>query len=190
MSIQEEIDKTALQILGEAPDGLRFGELWRRVHDALPQLNENTVFTTVSTLATRRPKEVTRPARGLYLLASFEHVVPESTAGAVPSKITEERFYRPFADWLIGDLEECTRAIALGGNRFKDKWGTPDVIGVREAKKSDIIKFETEIVSAEVKLDAASLITAFGQACAYRLFSHKSYLVSTVRVGPSRPGEA
>ena len=67
--------------------------------------------------------------------------------------------------------------VGLGGNRFKDKWGTPDVIGVREAKKSDIIKFETEIVSAEVKLDAANLITAFGQACAYRLFSHKSYLV-------------
>jgi len=27
MSIQDEINKTALQILGEAPDGLRFGEL-------------------------------------------------------------------------------------------------------------------------------------------------------------------
>ncbi len=54
MSIQDEINKTALQILGEAPDGLRFGELKRRVHDALPHVKENTVFTTVSTLATRR----------------------------------------------------------------------------------------------------------------------------------------
>jgi hypothetical protein len=35
----------------------------------------------------------------------------------------------------------------------------------------------TEIVSAEIKLDANGLITAFGQACAYRLFSHKSYIV-------------
>ena len=64
-----------------------------------------------------------------------------------------------------------------GGNAFKDKWGTPDVIGIREPKKSDIIQFPTEIISAEIKLDSASLITAFGQACAYRLFSHKSYIV-------------
>ena len=32
-------------------------------------------------------------------------------------------------------------------------------------------------VAAEVKLDTAGLITAFGQACSYRLFSHKSYVV-------------
>ena len=51
------------------------------------------------------------------------------------------------------------------------------MIGIREPKKSDIIKFPTEIVSAEVKIDSAGLITAFGQACAYRLFSHKSYIV-------------
>lgn len=55
--------------------------------------------------------------------------------------------------------------------------GTPDVIGIRESRKSDIIKFGTEIVCAEVKLDSTNLITTFGQACAYRLFCHKSYLV-------------
>jgi hypothetical protein len=32
-------------------------------------------------------------------------------------------------------------------------------------------------VSADVKIDPIGLITAFGQACAYRLFSHKSYIV-------------
>ena len=63
---------------------------------------------------------------------------------------------------------------------LKSKWGTPDVIGIREPRKSDIIKFPTEIVTAEIKLDSASLITAFGQACAYRLFSHKSYIVVPV----------
>lgn len=78
------------------------------------------------------------------------------------------------------ELEECTKAISVGGNLFKDKWGTPDVVGVREPRKSDIVKLPTEIVSAEVKLDSAGLITAFGQACAYRLFSHKSYIVVPV----------
>jgi len=92
-------------------------------------------------------------------------------------KIREEDFYEAFGEWLINELEECTRSISVGGSRFKDKWGTPDVIGVREARRSDIIKPPTEIVSAEIKLDPANLITAFGQACSYRIFSHKSYIV-------------
>jgi hypothetical protein len=92
-------------------------------------------------------------------------------------KIREEDFYAPFADWLVNDLEECTKAISLGGNRFRDKWGTPDVIGKRESKRSDILQAPTEIVSAEIKTDVSQLVTAFGQACAYCLFSHKSYLV-------------
>jgi hypothetical protein len=54
---------------------------------------------------------------------------------------------------------------------------TPDVIGVRRSKASDVVQFPTEIISAEIKLDSGQLITAFGQACAYKLFSHRSYLV-------------
>ena len=75
------------------------------------------------------------------------------------------------------DLEECTKAIEIGGNSFGDKWGTPDVVGVREPKRSDIIKFPTEIIVGEIKTDSSGLITAFGQACAYQIFSHKSYIV-------------
>lgn len=51
------------------------------------------------------------------------------------------------------------------------------MIGIREPRKSDIIKPPTEIVSAEIKIDTGNLITAFGQACSYELFSHKSYIV-------------
>ncbi len=88
----------------------------------------------------------------------------------------ETAFYKPFADWLVR-MKECTKAIPLGGSRFGGRWGTPDVIGKRESLRSDIIKSPTEIVSAEVKVDSNALITAFGQACSYYLFSHKSYLV-------------
>src|SRR3989304_3815831 len=73
--------------------------------------------------------------------------------------------------------DDCTKAIALGGNKFKDKWGTPDVVGKNESKRSDIIQSSIEIVSAEIKTDVNQLITAFGQTCSYRLFSHKAYLV-------------
>ena len=33
------------------------------------------------------------------------------------------------------------------------------------------------ISSAEIKIDSNGLITAFGQSCAYKIFSHKSYIV-------------
>jgi hypothetical protein len=57
---------------------------------------------------------------------------------------------------VVKELEECPKAIAVGGAVFRDKWGTPNVIGIREPKKSDIVKFPTEIVSAEVKIDLAA----------------------------------
>ena len=93
------------------------------------------------------------------------------------AKAKEEDFYRPFADWLKNEIEDVTEAIELGRNVFKDKWGTPDVIGKREPRRSDIIKGATEIVCAEIKIDTVQLVTAFGQACAYKIFSHKAYLV-------------
>jgi hypothetical protein len=39
------------------------------------------------------------------------------------------------------------------------------------------IKFDLEIVSAEIKVDPLQPVVAFGQAAAYRLFSSKTYVV-------------
>ncbi len=96
----------------------------------------------------------------------------------VEKGIAEKDFYQPFAEWLV-KLGECTRANRLGGNTFKDKWFTPDVIGVRAPHERDVIKLPTDVVSAEIKIDTKTeyLIIGFGQACSYKLFSHKSYLV-------------
>lgn len=66
--------------------------------------------------------------------------------------------------------------IVLGGNTFRDRWGTPDVLGKFESKRSDVVKGMTLIVASEVKVDVGDLLKGFGQACAYRLFAHKSYL--------------
>ena len=65
----------------------------------------------------------------------------------------------------------------MGGNKFGDKWGTPDVLGIYKFSETDPIRPPIEIVSAEIKTDTNQLITAFGQACSYKLFSHKVYLV-------------
>ena len=149
------------------------------MHEEFADIPVNTVHGTVWNLDTRLPQLVYKPARGLFRHTKFREkaAVEEEAPPPVPRRAKEEDFYQPFAEWLINELEECTKAIPLGGNKFKDKWGTPDVIGIREPRRGDIIKPPTEIVSAEIKIDTGNLITAFGQACSYKLFSHKSYVV-------------
>ena len=176
MTNKQRIIEKALELLKAAPHGVRYSDMIRQISEAFPEIPKNTIHGTFWNIDSQRPDEVYKPARGLYLHATFKTPSVEPVKQTAP-KVKEEHFYEPFGDWLVNELEECTKAIPVGGNAFKDKWGTPDVIGIREPKKSDIIKFPTEIVSAEVKIDTAGLITAFGQACAYRLFSHKSYIV-------------
>lgn len=179
-TVREQIRKKAVEILKESPHGLRYSELMAKIQAVLPGVPKNTIAGNVWNLEVVLPEQVYKPARGLYLHVQFREA-PALEVTKVPvlsaERPTEQAFYEPFADWLINEVEECTKAIPVGGNRFKDKWGTPDVIGVREPRKSDIVRFGTEIVTGEVKIDSAGLITAFGQACAYRLFSHKSYIV-------------
>jgi hypothetical protein len=155
--------------------------LERGVKEALPDANTNTINGTIWNLDARLPTEIYKPARGIFKHTRFrlpDEVTPSPAINQPEEEqIAEERFYLPFADWIVNELEECTRAVPLGGNKFRDKWGTPDVIGIRKPRESDILKPPIEIVSAEVKLDTTGLITAFGQACAYKLFSHRSYIV-------------
>jgi hypothetical protein len=175
----ERIRKKALELLDSQPKGMRFSEIVRQIHDALNE-KPSTIGVNVFNLDAVFPDKVYKPARGLFIATKFrESEVPPDVQVVVPSESAplEKDFYEAFADWITKELEECTKAIPLGGNRFKDKWGTPDVVGIREPRKSDIIKPPTEIVSAEIKIDKAGLIVAFGQACAYKLFSHRSYIV-------------
>jgi hypothetical protein len=177
---KDKIVAKAIEILKSNPDGVRYSELVRRIQEGLPAIAINTIHGTVWKLETQTPKEVYKPARGLFRHIKFRPEDIREAQRKLPSEIKiirEEDYYKPFANYLENELEECTKAIALGGNRFKDKWGTPDVIGKREPQRSDIVKAPTEIVSAEIKADAKELITAFGQACSYKLFSHKSYIV-------------
>jgi hypothetical protein len=37
-------------------------------------------------------------------------------------EIREQDLYRPFAQYLTGELEECSKAVPLGGKIFDDKW--------------------------------------------------------------------
>ena len=181
---RERIRKLALDLLNAQPNGLRYSELVRLIREKHPEFPVNTINGNVWNLEAVLPESVYKPARGVFRAMKFREresaevsaTLPQPTPPATAA-LSEEVFYEPFADWITKELEECTKAVPLGGNRFRDKWGTPDVIGIREPRKSDIIKPPTEIVAAELKIDKSGLIVAFGQACAYKLFSHRSYIV-------------
>ncbi|MGP8214238.1 MAG: hypothetical protein ACLQQ4_01610 [Bacteroidia bacterium] len=183
MNVTGQIKKLALELLTNKPEGLRYSELVAAISAYNSAFNHNTINGCIWNLDAQFPEEVYKADRGLFRLLKFKENLTDETIelkGSKTSKrngLSEDDFYSPFAEWLVNELEECTRAIPLGGNIFKDKWGTPDVIGVRESKRSDIIQFPTEIISAEIKIDSTGLITAFGQACSYKIFSHKSYIV-------------
>jgi hypothetical protein len=176
----EKIVFKAVEVIKALPEGIRYSELVRTIQQDFPDIPNNTIHGTIWNLEARVPDKIYKPARGLFRHNTFRDVQPGEFGQKLPDKtekIREEDFYQSFADWLVKELEECTKAIPLGGNKFRDKWGTPDVVGIREPRKSDIIKQATEIVSAEIKIDTKDLITAFGQACSYKLFCHKSYIV-------------
>lgn len=180
--VTERIKSRALQLLDEHPDGLRYMELHAKILASDSTFKPNTINGCIWNLDATFPSKVYKPSKGLFRLLKYKP--QESDVQDVPpvnfaksAVIKEGDFYAPFADWLRNEIEDVTFAIPLGGSKFRDKWGTPDVIGKREPKRSDIIKGPTEIVSAEIKIDTVQLVTAFGQACAYKLFSHKVYLV-------------
>jgi hypothetical protein len=179
--ITERIKATALKLLEKNPDGLRYSELAKQVRASSEDFKPNTIQGSIWDLNSTYPNDVYKPSRGLFRLIKYKPTESEELKGTVnidmSVPIQESDFYKAFGDYLKNELEEVTRAIPLGGNLFKDKWGTPDVIGKYEPLRSDIIKAPTEIVSAEIKKDTTQLITAFGQACAYTLFSHRVYLV-------------
>jgi len=177
---RQEIKTVALEILKSNPTGIHYSELVRKIQERCPHIPNNTIHGNVWNLEARYPDEVYKPAKGLFLHADFAEkdlIVGGKKDVTKQKRLVEEDFYQPFADWLVSESEDCTKAVPLGRNKFRDKWGTPDVIGKRESLPSDIIKAPTEIVSAEIKADTRDLITAFGQACSYRLFIHKSYIV-------------
>src|SRR6516162_5472195 len=148
-TIRNQIETAAFDILKQHPNGLQYSELRRRISEENPNFKINTIYGTLVGLGTRFPDKISKPSRGLFRLTEYSDKetgeLKEELLSKPDTKIKEEDFYKPFAEWLVNDLEDCTKAIPLGRNVFKDKWGTPDVIRKRESKSSDILKVATEI---------------------------------------------
>ena len=182
MSIKNTVIQTALAILGENPEGVGYSELCNLLAEKLPGVNSSNFNLHVYHLPETHGDEVYKPERGKYRLRKFaqedeQRGSPDmEPVSSGEREQRERRLYPMVADFLRG-IDECTSAIPFGGNHFGGKNNTPDVIGIMQQGIGQVLDFPIEVISAEVKYNAADAITGFGQACAYRLFSHKSYLV-------------
>lgn len=189
---RKQIQDATVALLQEEPGGIRWSEVLKRLAGAYPETPPNTIRGATHALFSSDAR-IDKVAKGIYRLASVADVDDEAaiaqdeavaqTAVEVETvdhgRVTyvEADFYESFADWLVEVAEEVNAAVALGGSVLRGKWGTPDVIGVLKPRTQDMLKFEPQIVSAEIKIDPSQPVVAFGQAVAYRLFSHKSYIV-------------
>lgn len=193
--LQRTCREKAIEILREKqPQGVRFKELVEVVARALPpEFSPSQVRHAIWDLDRLYPEYIQKPARGIFRYGSGPSPGESSETSSSSNGVTEsvdlaarfpeKEFYAAFANYLKGEgdlgLEECTQAISIGEKRTGGKWSNPDVIGVYRSPLTDIIKEEPLIVAAEIKVDTSEgpLITGFGQACSYRLLSHKVYLV-------------
>jgi len=174
----KEIQDLAKQIIDQAPDNIRYSALVQQIATTHPETPRNTIHGAVWDLDKTFSGQILKPSRGLFTVNAGAAGGPAPTV--IPSTtptLRESDFYDSFAEWLKSDLDEATDAIALGGSGLRSKWGTPDVVGTFKPLPSNRVKFDLEIISAEIKTNLAESNTAFGQATAYRLFSHKVYLV-------------
>ena len=187
---RQQIHERAMEVLEASPKGIRWTDLLKAVETNATDTPHNSIHGGIHNLLTTRTNEITKVARGTYQLAKYVEaddaaakaeqaeaalaVVVAETASS--ETLTEQDFYDSFAEWLE-ENDEATVASALGGSSLGGKWGTPDVIGVLKPRAQDIFKFEPQIVTAEIKAVPGQPVVAFGQAVAYRLFSHKSYIV-------------
>lgn len=183
--ITRRIREIAIKILSEHPGGIRSGDLQKAVSEKAPHFNRNTIAKQISVLA-NDPSTVRKPARGLLMPAEEATVAPGllgiQEAGASSGERNgdawrEEKFYEPFRLWLEGEGDQATEAVVLSGAGMRTKWGTPDVVGIYKPKPSDPVKFSSELIAAEIKVDATQSIVAFGQSISYRLFCHKTLIV-------------
>jgi len=180
MSKLNEIRKKAIEILGrpEYKAGLRFSLLVDKIAEETGD-NLNTINGSTYNMPNEMPDSIARPQRGLFILKKNLNYVSEKeneTSDKYSDAFKEESVYEPVKEYLLG-RSEFTHAIVIGGAIFGKKWGTPDIMGAIRVSSDAIYQPPLEIVAVEVKGNNYSPVEALGQAMAYKLFAHRTWLV-------------
>ena len=200
---RKQIQDEVIALLERTSGGMRWSEILKALVAANPDTPSNSIHGATHHLL-KTDARIEKIARGTYRLVSLDDaddqaaMAKDDAAAQIPVEVetadhtrvtyVEADFYESFAEWLVEVAEEVNAAVALGGSILRGKWGTPDVIGVLKPRTHDMLKFEPQIVSAEIKIDPSQPVVAFGQAVAYRLFSHKSYIVVPITTGADDMG--
>ena len=127
-NISNKIRARALELIKSNPDGLTYSELIKKLKEDFPKTPHGTITGSIWNLDAKRPDEIYKAARGLFRHVSFREPEVIEKEREIPTKIPikEENFYKPFAEWLMNELEELhIRQSTLGGSKFKDKWLEP-----------------------------------------------------------------
>jgi hypothetical protein len=180
MSKLEEIRKKAIEILGrdEYKEGMRFANLIRKIAEETGD-NINTINGSTYNMPNEMPKDIVRPQRGLFILKKNlknMETKENETSDKYSDKFKEEDVYEPAKEYMLGH-GECTHAIVVGGAMFAKKWGTPDLMGAIRVSSDAIYQPPIEIMAIEVKGSKYSPVEALGQAMAYKLFAHRTWLI-------------
>ena len=179
---RNKIVKVAVELLEKAgPDGIGRTKLKDAISSVMDDVNENSIQGAIHVMISNKDKyEITKIERGLYRLSKFDKDVVETITEEEDSAhgYREQDYYEPFAKYLEEVLEECEFSLPLGESRKGGGlWGNPDVIAVKKFER--VLNVPPVIVTAEIKVkeDPNAILKGFGQCCAYKLFSHKVYLV-------------
>lgn len=183
-NITKQIREKAYEIIKERPSGIRFSELVSIIRDENPNFNISTINAQVSYLRKHEDyKDKLSQAPKIYKAIKYEtdpNFLGKTAAESKKkqTKYDEKDFYESFANFLADDLRECSKVRTLGNSKFMHKWSTPDVVGYYSVERGAAYPKDPEIVAGELKTkkEYKDLITAFGQAVSYLLFSHKSYI--------------
>jgi len=180
MSLTDDYRKKALEILGrdEFKEGLRFSKLVEMIVDDL-KANSNTVNGAIYNLPNIMQDIVSRPQRGLFILKKNVGTIlvkKEEVAAKYSDTFKEQDVYEPAKEYLLS-RGECTHAEVIGGSILGKKWGTPDIIGSIRVSTDAVYRPPLELVAIEAKGVNYSPVEALGQAMAYKLFAHRTWLI-------------
>jgi hypothetical protein len=187
--IVQLLDDKIIEIVKANSNGIRNRDVINILIKEFPTANTNTINTRVSDVHNNHPDKIEKLARGVLTPVYSEIAEGACAEGSAESQAAtgfkESDFYMPFAEWLVGEADEATIAVPLGGAPIKTKWSNPDVVGSYKSRPTDIYQFPVQLLVAEIKIDSSQSVTAFGQAMAYRLFAHRVYIVmpSTIPKG-------
>lgn len=185
VGVTRKIRERAYEIIRARASGIRYSELVDIISKENPSFNLNTIYAQISDLRKHKDYKdkleqiprIYRAKESSIRSSDFEGESPQDFT-PISKRHDEYEFYDQFAVFLTENLSECTLAKAMGDSKYQMKWGTPDVVGYYKVRTTSSFQKHPELVAGELKVDTKydALITGFGQAASYLLFSHKSYL--------------